>query len=240
LFTELVDAACLPEAFLRRIRAWRSESGSFRANLALSELPDFACLPGRTPMPHHGSGILIATSLGYLEDAYRDALVEGTSRRPVIELLIPSTIDATLARAGTHVASVFCQHFRFELPDGQTWGSNRERMLARIIDTIDMFAPNFRRSVIGAKAYSPVDLEQRFGLVGGDIFHGALDLDQLYWARPAWGSAQYRSPVPGLYLCASGAHPGGGVTGMPGRNAARAIIFDFRRKGRGLRSLISR
>ena len=224
----MLDKSLLPVEFSTRIGAWRSESATFRANVALSELPDFSCLPGRSAAAHHGSGILISPSLQYLDAAHRDALLAGTSRQPVIELLIPSTLDESLAPPGAHVASLFCQHFRYELPDGRYWEDEREATLTRVIDTVSRYAPNFRRSVIAAQAYSPVDLEQRFGLVGGDIFHGAMNLDQLYWARPAWGYAQYRSPLAGLYLCGSGAHPGGGVTGAPGHNAAHAIIADFR------------
>lgn len=228
LFGPLVGAEHLPQAFVQRMGEWRSESATFRANLALSELPDFRCLPGRTAASHHGSGILIAPGLDYLDRAYNDALAHGVSGQPVIELLIPSTLDDTLAPAGCHVASVFCQHFRYALPDGSHWSELREPMLQRVIDTITEYAPNFRNSLIGAEAYSPLDLERRFSLPGGDIFHGAMTLDQLYWARPAFGYAQYRTPLKGLYLCASGAHPGGGVSGAPGYNAARAIIADLK------------
>jgi phytoene dehydrogenase-like protein len=141
-------------------------------------------------------------------------------------MLIPSTLDDTLAPSGAHVASLFCQHFRRVLPDGRRWSDAKGAALDLIIDTINDYAPNFRRAVIGVQSYDPEALEQRFALVGGDIFHGRMTLDQLYWARPAFGHAQYRTPVPGLYLCASGAHPGGGVSGAPGHNAARAILAD--------------
>jgi phytoene dehydrogenase-like protein len=230
LFGELVDPVWLPERFVRRIASWRSESASFRANLALAEPPAFACLDGLEPAGVLEAGILISPSLAYLEAAYRDALDDAVSREPVIELVIPSLLDPGLAPAGAHVASVFCQHFRFGLPASRQWSELREPMLARVIATIDKYAPGFGRSVIAGCALSPADLEQTFGLVGGDIFHGALTRDQLYWARPAFGYARYRTPLAGLYLCGSGAHPGGGVTGMPGHNAAAAMIADARRR----------
>jgi phytoene dehydrogenase-like protein len=227
LFTKLVDSRDLPATFLERIRSWRSESASFRMNVALAELPDFLCLPGRRVAEHHGAGILISPSLDYLEQAYRDALSRGYSNAPVIELLIPSTLDASLAPPGAHVASLFCQHFPRTLPDGRSWSEHKQAAVDLIIRTVSDYAPNFSSSILAVQALSPEDLEQRFGLVGGDIFHGQMTLDQLYWSRPVPGYAQYRSPLAGVYLCASGAHPGGGVTGAPGRNAARAIIHDL-------------
>jgi phytoene dehydrogenase-like protein len=226
LFERLLASERLPEEFRERMQHWRSESASFRANVALSELPDFTCLPGRVAAPHHSAGILITPGLDYLDAAYDDARRDGFSAAPVVELLIPSTIDSSLAPAGAHVASLFCQHFRRDLPDGAQWADAKQSALDRVIDTVTEYAPNFRRSIVAAQAYTPEELETRFGLVGGDIFHGALTLDQLYWARPAWGHAQYRTPVPRVYMCGSGAHPGGGVSGAPGHNAAQAMLRD--------------
>ena len=170
---------------------------------------------------------MIAPSLAYLDEAHLDARNGCYSRQPVVEMLIPSTLDDTLAPPGAHVASLFCQHFP-RMPGGSSWRDAKASAVDTIIDTVDHWAPNFRASVLGLQALSPEDLETRFGLVGGDIFHGEMALDQLYWARPAIGYAGYRTPVPRLYLCASGAHPGGGVTGAPGHNAARAMIRDLR------------
>ncbi len=153
----------------------------------------------------------------------------GWSRRPIVELVIPSTLDDTLAPRGQHVASLFCQHVAPTLPDGSSWDDHRETVADLMIDTVDNYAPNFRRSVLARQILSPLDLERTFGLVGGDIFHGALDLGQLFSARPMLGHADYRSPIAGLYLCGSGGHPGGGVTGAPGHNAAREILRDFKR-----------
>ena len=156
--------------------------------------------------------------------------MHGWSREPVVEMLIPSTLDDTLAPPGRHVASLFVQHVAPHLPDGRSWDDAKEEFADLVIDTVGRHAPNFRASVIARQVLSPLDLERRFGLVDGDIFHGQLTLDQLYSARPVLGHADYRMPVPALYLCGSGAHPGGGVTGLPGRNAALEIIRDFKRR----------
>jgi phytoene dehydrogenase-like protein len=232
LFTQLVDATHVDADFRARMEAWRCGSGTFRMNVALDRLPSFACLPGHERQPHHSSGIVIAPSLAYMERAYFDAKTDGWSRAPIVEVLIPSTVDDSLAPPGMHVASLFCQHVH---PDvgavrpGTTWDDHREVVADLMIDTVDAMAPGFRTSVVGRRALTPLDLEREFGLVGGDIFHGALALDQLFATRPTLGAANYRMPVRGLYLCGSGAHPGGGVTGLPGRNAAREILRDARR-----------
>ncbi len=230
LYLNLVDPLALPDKFRRRMQMWRCGSGTFRMNVALAELPDFSALPGRVCAEHHASGIIIAPSLAYMEQAYFDARSLGWSRRPIVELVIPSTLDDTLAPPGQHVASLFCQHVAPELPDGASWDDHRETVADLMIETVDRYAPNFQRSVLARQIFSPLDLERTFGLVGGDIFHGALDLRQLFSARPMLGHADYRGPIPGLYLCGSGAHPGGGVTGAPGHNAAREILRDFRRR----------
>ncbi|MGX9219657.1 phytoene desaturase family protein [Massilia varians] len=235
LYTRLVDPGALPGDFLRRMQAWRCGSGTFRMNVALSELPSFSCLPGTQAAEHHGSGIIIAPSLQYMERAYHDARAHGWSREPIVELLIPSTLDPSLAPPGQHVASLFCQHVAPQLPDGASWDAHREEVADLMIATVDRYAPNFRRSVLGRQILTPLDLERTFGLVGGDIFHGALGLDQLFAARPMLGHADYRGPVAGLYTCGSGTHPGGGVTGAPGHNAAREVLRDFAR-GQRVRS----
>jgi phytoene dehydrogenase-like protein len=230
LYTRMLPAGALDAAFLRRMRNWRCGSGSFRMNVALSELPSFTARPGHEVQDHHTAGIILAPSLQYMDRAYCDARTFGWSRAPVIEMLIPSTLDDTLAPRGAHVASLFCQHVAPQLPDARSWTECRETVAELMLDTIERYAPGFKRSVIARQVLSPLDLEEVFGLVGGDIFHGALTLDQLFWARPALGYADYRGPVAGLYHCGSGAHPGGGVTGAPGHNAARAILDDYRNR----------
>ena len=233
LCERLVAPEHLPEDFRARIAGYRSGSGTFRMNVALSELPDFAALPGKTAQPHHGSGIIVAPSLAYMERAYFDAKTRGWSDEPIVEVLIPSVVDDSLAPPGMHVASLFCQHVHPDLPQvaaGRTWDDAREEVADLMIRTVDRHAPNFRASVIGRRVLTPLDLEREFGLTGGDIFHGRLTLDQLFSARPVLGHADYRMPLRGLYLCGSGAHPGGGVTGIPGHNAAREILRDARRR----------
>jgi phytoene dehydrogenase-like protein len=204
-------------------------------NLALSELPSFTSLPGSALADHHTAGIIIGPSLSYMDRAYQDARKDGWSREPVVEMLIPSTLDDSLAPPGRHVASLFCQHVAPALPEGRSWDDHREDVADLMIATVDRYAPGFKTSVIGRQVLTPLDLERVFGLTGGDIFHGALSLDQIFSARPMLGYADYRGPVAGLYLCGSGAHPGGGVTGAPGHNAARVVIQDFKR--RKLRSI---
>jgi len=230
LYTAMVPPDLLDADFLRRMKGWRCGSGTFRINVALSQLPSFTALPGREGADHHTSGIILAPSLGYMDRAYCDARMLGWSREPIIEMLIPSTLDDTLAPRGAHVASLFCQHVAPQLPEGRSWSDHREEVADLMIDTVERYAPGFKSSVVGRQVLSPLDLEQVFGLTGGDIFHGALTLDQLFWARPALGYADYRGPLKGLYHCGSGAHPGGGVTGAPGHNAAHAIIADQRRR----------
>jgi phytoene dehydrogenase-like protein len=228
LFLELMDANLLPEDFRRRMTHWRCRSGTFRMNVALSELPRFTSLDGSDDEAKLTGTINITPSLGYLERAYDDARNKGWSREPVISMCLPSILDDSLAPAGQHVMSLFCQHFNPVLPDGRSWDDAKESVADLIIDTVNRYAPNLRQSVLGRQILSPLDLEREFGLVGGDIFHGALHLDQIYSLRPAAGYADYRTPVKGLYLCGSGAHPGGGVTGLPGQLAAQAIVSDLR------------
>jgi phytoene dehydrogenase-like protein len=232
LYTAMVPAEALDPPFLERMRHWRCGSGTFRMNVALSQLPSFTALPGREPADHHTAGIILAPSLRYMDRAYDDARQHGWSREPIIEMLIPSTLDDSLAPAGAHVASLFCQHVLPDLPDGRSWRDARDPVADLMIDTVDQYAPGFKASVLGRQIMSPLDLEETFGLLGGDIFHGALTLDQLFWARPMLGHADYRSPLRGLYHCGSGAHPGGGVTGAPGHNAAQAILRDLRGRWR--------
>ncbi len=232
LFERLVPAEHLDADFRRRIDGFRCGSGTFRMNVALSELPDFSCARGTVAAPHHAAGIVIAPSLDYMERAYFDAKSTGVSKAPIVEVLIPSVVDPTLAPPGMHVASLFCQHVHPQMPtvSGRGFDDARDDLADLMIATVDAMAPNFKASVIGRRAMTPLDLEREFGLIGGDIFHGALALDQLFSARPVLGNADYRMPLKALYLCGAGAHPGGGVTGIPGRNAAREILRDARRR----------
>lgn len=223
LFDRLVDPAAVPADFTERMSRYASGSGTFRMNVALSELPRFTALPGAGD--HLTAGIIIAPTLAYMDRAHAEARLNGWSSKPIVEMLIPSTLDDSLAPAGQHVASLFCQHVSPDLAD-----AHRDTVADLMIETVEAHAPGFKASVVGRLALGPRDLERRFGLIGGDIFHGRLTLDQLFSARPVLGHADHRMPVPGLYLCGSGAHPGGGVTGAPGHNAARAVLKDFGRR----------
>ena len=228
LFGHMLPDEAVPPAFAQRMRDWKCASGTLRMNVALSELPQFTCLPSEGAGQHHQASILFTPSLPYLERAFDDARALGWAREPAIEMHIPSVIDDSLAPAGQHVASLFCQHFAPELPNGADWEDHRDAAAETVIDTITRHAPNFRASIVGKMVLTPHDLETKLGLVGGDIFHGQLRLDQLFSARPMLGHADYRMPLDGLYLCGSGAHPGGGVTGMPGYNAAHEMLRDLR------------
>jgi phytoene dehydrogenase-like protein len=229
LYGSLIDPAALPAEVVGHMSRWRCGSGTFRMNVALKELPDFTCLPGKAPADHHTAGIIIAPTLSYMERAYFDARTHGWSRAPIVELVIPSTLDDTLAPAGQHVASLFCQHVAPQLPNGESWDQHRDAVADLMIETVNAHAPNFKAAILGRQIMSPLDLERTFGLVAGDISHGVLSLDQLFSARPMLGYGNYRGPLPGLYMCGAGTHPGGGVSGAPGHNAAREILTDFRR-----------
>ncbi|BCW90772.1 hypothetical protein sos41_39470 [Alphaproteobacteria bacterium SO-S41] len=224
LYEKLIDASDLAPEFRRRVAGFRMGSGTFRMNVALSELPDFTCLPGAGE--HHQSGIIIAPTLDYMDRAFSDARRFGWSQRPIVEMLIPSTVDDSLAPPGQHVASLFCQQFAPVLLDGRRWEDEREAAADLIIDTVNAYAPNFKASVLGRQVLSPADLERVFGLTNGDIMHGAMSLDQLWAARPFLGHGHYRGPIKGLYMCGAGTHPGGGVTGAPGHNAAHEVLAD--------------
>jgi phytoene dehydrogenase-like protein len=224
LYQRLMRRSDLPADFAAAIDRYRCGSGSLRINVALSELPDFTAAPGTQPQPHHASGIVFAPSLAYMDQAWRDAESLGFSRSPIVEMLIPSVVDDSLAPRGAHVASLFCQQFKPEAD----WDALKPVAVEAVFDVVQAYCPNFRRALLGYRALSPLDLEREFGLVGGDIFHGALSLDQLFSMRPVFGHARYRGPLAGLYHCGSGAHPGGGVTGAPGHNAAREIVRDLR------------
>jgi phytoene dehydrogenase-like protein len=224
LYRDLVPADALPSDFVRRIERYRCGSGTLRMNLALSELPRFAALPQQGE--HLASGIILAPTLDYMDRAYQDARADGWSRQPIVEMLIPSVVDDSLAPPGCHVASLFCQQFAWDLPEGRSWDDARDTVADLAIATVERFAPGFSQSVLGRLTLTPLDLERRFGLVGGDIMHGHMSLDQLWAARPVLGHGDYRSPIAGLYMCGAGTHPGGGVSGLPGHNAAREVMRD--------------
>ena len=226
LYNQLIGEGELPLDFSRRMKNYKNGSGTFRMNVALDKLPEFSCLNNqlRTNLDYLTGGIIIAPTCEYIDKAYLDSKLNGWSKDPIVEMLIPTTLDKTLAPEGKHVASLFCQQFD---PDVD-WDSNREEVAELIVDTVEIYAPGFKNSILGKQIFSPLDLERVFGLVKGDIMHGNMSLDQIFSARPMIGYGNYRSPIKNLYLCGAGTHPGGGVTGAPGHNAAQEILVDHR------------
>jgi phytoene dehydrogenase-like protein len=227
-FERLLGQGSLPPEFVQAVRRIDYSSASMKINLALSELPDFSCLPGRAEAgPQHRGTIHISPHLDYLERAYDDAKYGHPSREPVIELTLPSSVDSSLAPPGHHIAQLFVQYAPYRLASELGgWDAIKEAFADRCIDTVCAYAPNFRSAVLHRQVLSPLDLERRFGLTGGNIFHGAMSMQQLLCLRPVPGWADYRTPLRGLYLCGAGAHPGGGVSGAPGRNCAREMLRD--------------
>ena len=221
-FRRLLDARHLPDDFNRAMRHFRTEGTSCKINLALSGLPEFKAYPG-APGPHHRATIHICPSIDYVERAWDDAKYGRPSERPLLEMTIPTSYDPSLAPPGKHIMGIFLQYAPYTLRDG-TWDDHREPFADRVIGLIEEYAPNIRDIIIDRQVLTPLDLERRFGITGGNIFHGEMSLDQMFFMRPLAGWANYRTPVRGLYLCGSGAHPGGGVMGAPGHNAAREIL----------------
>ncbi|MGD0617986.1 MAG: NAD(P)/FAD-dependent oxidoreductase [Bryobacteraceae bacterium] len=221
-FLGLIDAKELPPEFAERIRTFRSEGTSCKINLALNGLPNFRALPG-APAPQHKATMHICPSVEYVERAWDDAKYGRPSQSPLLEMTVPTMYDSTLAPPGRHVMGIFLQYAPYTLAEG-TWDELREPFADRVFDIIDEYAPGFRSLIEHKQVLTPLDLERRFGITGGNIFHGEMSLDQMFVMRPAPGAARYRTPINGLFLCGSGAHPGGGVMGAPGYNAAREML----------------
>ncbi|XP_006210602.1 pyridine nucleotide-disulfide oxidoreductase domain-containing protein 2 [Vicugna pacos] len=232
-FLKLTPQEWLPEEFVQRISQLDIQSPATKINVAVNRLPDFLAAPntpGGQPLPHHQCTIhLNCEDTLLLHRAYEDAMDGLPSHRPIIELCIPSSLDPTLAPPGCHVISLFTQYTPYTLAGGKAWDElERNAYADRVFDCIEAYAPGFKDSVVGRDVLTPPDLERIFGLPGGNVFHCAMALDQLYFARPVPLHSSYRSPLQGLYLCGSGAHPGGGVMGAAGRNAAHVVFRDLR------------
>ncbi len=222
-FNRLLDNRLLPPAFAEAVNRIRYDSAALKINVALSELPDFKACPGTQPGPQHRGTIHICPDQDFIERAFDDAKYGQPSRQPILECTIPSVVDPTVAPPGKHLMSMFIQYAPYQLK-GATWDDLRESFADRCFDLLNEYAPNFKRSVLARQVLTPLDLERVFGLTGGNIFQGAMTLNQLFVLRPVVGFAGYRTPIRGLYLCGAAAHPGGGVIGAAGRNAARAIL----------------
>jgi phytoene dehydrogenase-like protein len=225
-FLRLLEEKALDPEFLAAIRHFRIEGTSCKINLALNGLPEFAAYPG-APGPHHRATMHICPNIEYVERAWDDAKYGRPSERPLLELTVPTMYDPSLAPAGKHIMGIFLQYAPYTLREG-TWDDLREPFADRVISLIEEYAPNIRRIVEHRQVLTPLDLERRFGITGGNIFHGEMSLDQMFVMRPVAGWARYRTPVEGLFLCGSGAHPGGGVMGAPGYNCVREML----RRGR--------
>jgi phytoene dehydrogenase-like protein len=228
-FLKLLSNGDLPAPFVEAVRHIDYASASCKINIALSELPDFTAVPGTAPGPQHRGTIHISPTMEYIERAYDDAKYGRPSQQPIIEATIPSALDDTLAPPGKYVMSMFTQYFPYKLAPGLSLEAEKEKYADRCFDLMSQYAPNFKRSVIARQVLSPVDLEQRFGLTGGNIMQGVMSLSSLSFMRPVPGYADYRTPIRGLYLCGAATHPGGGVMGACGYNAAREILRDARR-----------
>jgi phytoene dehydrogenase-like protein len=226
-FLRFVPDSALTDAFRREIEGLKTEGVAMKINLALDGLPDFLARPGGREGPQHRATIHIGPTMDYIDRAWADAQLGRPSGQPFLEVTIPTTYDASLAPPGKHLMNVFVQYTPYRLAEG-TWDALKEAYADRVIAALAEYAPNVPDLIVHRQVISPLDLERDFALTGGDIFHGEMTLDRLFFMRPAPGWAQYRTPVPGLYLCGSGTHPGGGVMGAPGFNAAREILRDLR------------
>ena len=223
-FLQMLERTQLPPDFVRGIEAYNIEGSSAKVNLALSEPPNFTCMPGEGA--HLRGAISISPSVEYIERAYDDAKYGEFSRHPYLDVMVPSEIDPGLAPPGKHIMSIFVQYAPYRLRKG-TWDERREELGDTVVETLTQFAPNLPRAIVGRQVLTPLDLERMIGLTGGNIFHGELTPNQLFFLRPVPGWAQYRTPIKGLYLCGSGVHPGGGVMGASGYNAAREMLNDW-------------
>lgn len=225
-FVKMMRPQDLPQAFREQVERIDYSSASAKINLALSEPPSFRCLPSSSVAPHHRGTIHIGPTLDYLERAFDDAKYGRPSQEPVLEITLPSSVDASLAPAGHHVMSLFVQYAPYRLANG-SWDELKEPFADRCLEVLARYAPNVPQSVVHRQVLSPLDLERTFGLTGGNIMQGAMTPHQLFSLRPVAGWADHRTPVPGLYLCGAASHPGGGVMGACGRNAAQEILRDF-------------
>jgi len=225
-FLRLVEKEHLPPEFIRAIERIRFESSSFKLNLALRELPDFAAIPGRSLQPHHQAIIDLAPSIDYLEKAYDDAKRGRPSQEPFLEFVLQSANDPTVAPPGMHTLTISAKFAPFDLKAG-SWDTEAERFAERILDVLEQYAPNIRKAIVARQWRTPLDMEREYGLTRGDVFHGAILPHQMFSFRPVPGWSSYRTPIRGLYLCGAGAHPGGGVIGAPGHNAAMAVLEDW-------------
>jgi phytoene dehydrogenase-like protein len=225
-FEKFLEPAELPADFLEGVRRYKFRGSSGKVNIALAALPEFKSLPGDGA--HLRGAISISPSMEYMERAYDDAKYGHYSRRPYIDMVIPSLTDPSVAPPGKHVLSCFVQYAPYKLAEG-TWDEQREAFGDNVIDTISEYAPNVKNIIVGRQILTPLDLEREFGLTQGNIFQGELSLEQLFFLRPVAGWAYYRTPVDNLYMCGSATHPGGGIMGANGRIASQVILKEWKK-----------
>jgi phytoene dehydrogenase-like protein len=223
-FEKMLEPQQLPPEFLAAIRRIDYGSASLKINVALSAPPNFTACPGASIGPQHHGTMHICPDQDYIERAYDDAKYGQVSKDPVLECTLPSSVDTTVAPAGQHLMSMFIQYAPYKLKDGTWDDATKNRFADRCFDIMEEYAPGFKKSVIARQVLTPVDLEKTFNLTGGNLFHGTMALDRLFMFRPVVGYANYRTPVRHLYMCGSAAHPGGGVMGIAGQNAAREML----------------
>ena len=231
-FLSMLDPADLEDSFREGVEKIHIEGCSIKINLALDSLPDFTALPGSTLGPQHKATAHICPSMDYVDRAWEDASAGRPSTNPMLEITIPTTYDDSIAPPGKHIMCIFAQYAPYHLRDGD-WDSLKEGFADKCIDLIAQYAPNIPSAIIHRQVISPLDMEREYSLTGGNIFHGDMTIDQLFFMRPVAGWASYRTPLKGLYMCGSGTHPGGGVMGAPGYNAAREVLKDWRKKRMG-------
>jgi phytoene dehydrogenase-like protein len=221
-FLKFMDERELPVDFVDNVRRYKFRGSSGKVNLALDALPDFTCMPG--PGPHLRGAISISPNVDYMERAYDDAKYGQFSRRPYIDMVIPSLTDPSVAPPGKHVMSCFVQYAPYHLKDAVWDHAQREAFGDAVVNTIAEYAPNIKNIILHRQVLTPLDIEREFGLTEGNIFQGELTLEQLFFLRPVPGFAQYSTPIDHLYMCGSATHPGGGIMGAPGKNAAERIL----------------
>jgi phytoene dehydrogenase-like protein len=231
-FLDLLEPGTIDPGMEAAVRRYKFRGSSGKVNLALDGLPDFTALPGSGE--HLRGAISISPSIDWMEQAYDDAKYGRFSRRPYIDVVIPTLVDPSMAPPGKHVMSCFVQYAPYHLEDGTTWDADgREAFGDAVVDTLAQFAPNLPGRILHRQVLTPLDIEERFGLTEGNIFQGELSLEQLFWARPVPGWSRYRTPVRNLWLCGSSVHPGGGIMGAPGRIAAQEVLRAMRRRAGG-------
>jgi phytoene dehydrogenase-like protein len=223
-FTKLMDKNDLPDDFLQDVKRINYDSASVKINLALAELPNFKACPGTEISPWHHGTIHISPNMQYVIDAYADSVAGRPSRSPIIEATLPSALDPSVVPEGKHLMNCFVQYGPFDLRNGLSWDEEKGKFLNRVIEILGEYAPNLPGSVLHSQIITPVDMENEYNLTGGNLFHGRMSLDQMFHMRPVPGYANYKTPLKNMYICGSSAHPGGGVMGIPGWNAARMIL----------------